>query len=156
MKKKKINIFGGCVYLLGEDVNGKKYYLAEASWDCGWYWGGGYIKTYTNNRNPRLSRDIESHQHFDGMFLSGKANGYDKFKSFFVKTPFTDDEIWRIVELMQSFYIARRYSDMLATGGAHYTSNPASGIIKCDAEYNRINKEVIPAIMQELYAILTE
>ena len=154
MKKKKIHVFGKDAYLLGEDEYGKKYYLRAAQWDCGWYWGGGYVTTYTNNSNPERSRDIASHSHFDYMFLSGKVNGYDKFTSFFVKTPFTDKEIWKIIELMQSFYIARRYSDMLATGGAHYTSNPANETIKNETEYNRINQKVIPAIMRELYAIL--
>ena len=88
------------------------------------------------------------------MFFSGKVNGYDAFKAFFKVTPFTDKEIWKIVELMQSFYTARRYSDMLAIGGAHYTANPASETIKSPEEYNRINNKVIPAIMTELYKIL--
>ena len=55
---------------------------------------------------------------------------------------------------MKSFYIARNYSDFLHVGGAHYTTNKASATIKNDVEYNRINKEVIPSIMHELYKIL--
>lgn len=154
MKKKKIHVFNKDAYLLGEDASGRRYWLEEAKWDCEWYWGGGYVETYTNNRNPEQSRDIASHQHFDGMFFSRKVNGYDAFKAFFKVTPFTDKEIWEILELMQSFYTARRYSDMLSIGGAHYTANPASETIKSPAEYDRINDKVIPAIMAELYKIL--
>ena len=153
-KKYKMHKFGKDCYLLGQDENGTNYFLEEATWNCGWYWGGGYVETYTNNGNPVKAKDISSHQHFDGMFFNGNTNGYDAFKSFFKVTPFTNDEIWKIVELMKSFYIARKYSDMLSVGGAHYTANPAKETIENNAEYYRINKKVIPAIMQELYKIL--
>lgn len=141
-------------YFIGQDVNGTNYFLEGVTWDCDWYWGGGYIETYTNNNNPVVSRDIESHQHFDSLFFKGNKNAYDAFKEFFPVNPFTDSEIWKICELMKSFYIAREYSDMISRGGAHYTSNPAAEIIKSSDEYERINKKVIPAIMKELYAIL--
>ena len=66
----------------------------------------------------------------------------------------SDEEIWKIIELMKSFYISQEYSDMLYRGGAHYTSNPVTDIIKNEAEYKRINEKVIPEIMKELYKIL--
>jgi len=103
-----------------------------------------------------MSRDINSHSHFDSMFFKGNVNGHDMFKKFFAVTPFTDEEIWKICELMKSFYIARQYSDMLYCGGAHYTSNPATETIKNETEYVRINKVVIPKIMNALYKILSE
>lgn len=155
MDKCKSRAFKKDIYLLGKDENGVKYWLEEATWDCDWYWGGGYVETYTNNDYPHLAKDINSHQHFDGLCFKGNKNGYDAFKEFFVETPFTDKEIWKICELMKVFYIAREYSDMIHRGGAHYTVNPASEIIKNDAEYERINKIVIPAIMQNLYEILS-
>lgn len=155
MKKYKSHAFGKDCYLLGETADGTRYYLEQAKFDCGWYWGGGYVETYTNNRFPELSKDIDSHQHFDSLFFHNpNKNGYDAFKDFFAETPFTDKEVWEIVELMRSFYIAREYSDMIHRGGAHYTENPAKEIIKNDEEYDRINKTVIPAIMSELYKIL--
>ena len=155
MLKRKTRAFGKDVYLLGKDKNGVSYWLEAATWDCDWYWGGGYVETYTNNDFPERSRDIDSHQHFDGLFFKSNKNGYDAFKEFFVEYPFTDKELWKIVELMKSFYIARNYSDMLHLGGAHYTSNPAAETIKNTEEYERINNKVIPAIMNELYKILT-
>lgn len=154
MKKRTTRAFGKKVYLLGQDADGTKYWLEEARWDCDWYWGGGYVETYTRNNSPERSRDIKSHQHFDGLFLNKNKNGKDMFCEFFKETPFTDSEIWKICELMRSFYIAREYSDMIHRGGAHYTTNPASDVIKSQDEYERINKKVIPAIMQELYKIL--
>ena len=38
-----------CFYLLGRDEEGINYWLEEPSWDCGWYWGFGYVETYTTN-----------------------------------------------------------------------------------------------------------
>jgi hypothetical protein len=154
MKNKKVvKVFGKNHYYLGTDANGINYWLQEASWDCDWYWGGGYVHTFTNNKNPALSKDINSHNHFNLMFLK---DGCGSFKDFFVETPFSDSEIWKILELMQSFYIARKYSDMLYSGSAHLSSNPVSEVIKSDEEYKRINKVVIPAIMNALYKIMSE
>ena len=153
-RKYVMNKFGKNCYFIGQDKDGINYFLLEATWDCEWYWGGGYIATYTNNRDPVNAVDINSHQHFNGLFFNDRKNGYDAFKEFFPVNPFTDSEIWKICELMESFYIAREYSDMLHTGGAHYTTNPAADIIESNDEYERINKKVIPAIMQNLYEIL--
>lgn len=153
-KKYSMDKFGKKCFLLGQDKDGINYFLEAATWDCEWYWGGGYVETYTCNSNPVTSRDIDSHQHFDGLFFSGHENGFDTFKKFFSVNPFTDSEIWKICELMKSFYIARSYSDMLHTGGAHYTNNPSADIIKSENEYKRINEKVVPAIMEELYKIL--
>lgn len=155
MDKRKSNAFGKDIYLLGQDHDGINYWLEAARWDCGWYWGGGYVETYTNNANPARAYDINSHSHFDSMFFNkpGK-HGFDVFNEFFAEHPFTEREVWKICELLKSFYTARQYSDMLHTGGAHYTTNPAADVIKAGDEYNRINNDVIPAIMSELYKIL--
>lgn len=154
MKKYVMHKFGKDCYLLGTDEDGIKYFLESGSWDCDWYWGFGYVETYTNNRVPHLSKDIASHQHFDGLFLNQRKNGYDAFKEFFAETPLTNDEIWKLLELMRSYYTARAYSDMIHRGGTNYTGNPVVARIKNDIEYKRINEEVIPTIMEEVYNIL--
>lgn len=154
MDKKKSRAFGKDIYFLGQDRDGVNYWLEAASWDCGWYWGGGYVETYTNNNCPERSRDISSHTHFDCMFFKSNKNGHDAFTNFFTSHPFSDSEIWKICELMKAFYTAREYSNMIYIGGAHYTTNPARDAIKSEEEYKRINENVIPAIMSELYKIL--
>lgn len=152
MEKKKLHAFGKDIYLLGKDKDGINYWLEQASWDCNWYWGFGYVETYTNNRNPEKAKDIRSHQHFDGLFFKGVS--FDVFKEFFAETPLKDKEIWKLLELMKSYYIAKEYAFMLHTGGAHYTSNPCAEIIGDLHEWDRINKVVIPAICEEVYKLL--
>lgn len=154
MKKTESFAFGKKCYLLGADDDGVWYWLEESKFECGWYWGGGYVETYTNNKTPSMSKDIKSHMHFDCMFFNNHKNAFHAFKEFFAETPLTDGDIWKLCELLKSFYVARAYSDMLHIGGAHYTSNPARETIKSDEEYERINKKLIPSIMEEVYRIL--
>lgn len=144
---------GDTYFLIGVDGDGKKRFLQSASWDCGWYWGFGYIETFTNNNNPERSRDILTHQHFDSLFLHG--DGYTKFfKMFEDRTPMSESEMWKFLELMKSYYTARAYSDMLHRGGAGYSENPVGDVIKDDFEYKRINVEVIPSIVKSVYGVL--
>ena len=154
MKTQKSHAFGKDIYLLGKDSDGTTYWLEAARWESDWYWGGGYIKTYTNNRHPEKAKHIRSHQHFDGLFFNKYVSAYTLFKDLFSKTPFTDSEIWKLLELMKAFYIAEEYSSMIHIGGANYTTNPAKEAIQDTAEYERINKKMIPAIMDEIYKIM--
>lgn len=156
MEKQTILWHGRKYFLLGRDEDRTKYFLEEARFDCGWYWGIGYVETFTNNRSPALSKDIRSHTHFDILFFNRKVDGYEAFKALLPDNPFSDRELWEILELMRSAYIARRYSDMLHCGGANYTSNPVKGVISCETEYKRINEDVIPAILAKLYEIIGE
>lgn len=156
MKKQTIVWHGRKYFLLGQDESGTKYFLEEARFDCDWYWGIGYVETFSNNRNPAQSKDICSHTHFDYLFFKQNRDGWTAFRKLLPQTPFSDQEIWKILELMRSAYIARRYSDMLHIGGANYTSNPAKGVIACEAEYKRINEDVIPTILAKLYEIIGE
>ena len=151
MDKQTKQRYGKTYYLIGTDKDGNKCFLEEGSWDCDWYWGFGYISI----QYKRGAQYSACHTHFDYLFFKNQdKNGYDAFTEFFTETVLTDKETWQLVELMRSFYIARAYSDMLHIGGAHYTTNPAKDTLKNEEEYKRINKEVIPEIMKEVYKIL--
>lgn len=158
LKKQKNRAFGKDIYLLGKDKEGVKYWLEAAKWDCNWYYGFGYIKTYTNNKNPSLARDVESHQHFDSLFL--KSNIYDSFKDFFVETPLNNDEIWTLLGYMKEFYILKEYSELLYSGN-HITSKAKN--IKEEKnesenkkEYKRINEQLLPELFNKIYKLLEE
>lgn len=149
MEKEVRNVRGTFQFLLGKK-DGNYYWLEKASWDCDWYWALGYVESYRGH--VRADKSWRGHEHFNGLFLK-TANFVDGYKEFFDEQPFTDKEIWTLLELMQSAYTARKYSDMLHTGGAHITSNPAKESIQNMAEYERINKKVIPSIMNEVYKL---
>ena len=156
MKKNMIAWHGKKYYLLGTR-NGEKYFLEEGrGYECGWYYSGGCVETFTNNNSPKLSRDISSHSHFDTMFLDGRESGFDAFKKFFDETPLTDCEIWRLCECFAGFYTARAYSDFIYRGGANYTKNTVCDLITdgADDEYHRINDKIIPALLDAIYKTL--
>lgn len=154
MKKEKRFVFGKDVYLLGQDENGKKYWLEAASWDCNWYYGFGYIETYTNNDKPEKSIDINSHEHYNTKILK---NGLlpDNFRKIFINTPLNDEEIWQLNELMTTFYTIKRYMELLYRGTSNITNNPSKNIIKNEKEWSRLKNEVLPDLFKKIYDILT-
>ncbi|MCR1960237.1 hypothetical protein CWE04_11675 [Thomasclavelia cocleata] len=149
INKQVINKFKKKYYLLGKDLDDNKVWLEEASFDCGWYWGLGYVEKFNKNYS-----DIKEHTHFDRLFL--KENIHDSFIEYFSKITLTNNEIWQLLELMKSLYIFREYSDMLHLGGAHISENPCQDILKNDEEYKRINKIIIPKINNKVYELLGE
>lgn len=149
MEKKVLKKFGKEYFLLGISKEGEKVYLEDASWDCDWYWGFGYIETF-----KRDGSDIESHRHFNDLFLKNGIS--DTFKNFFEETTVDEQEMWDLLETMDCFYICREYSDILHRGGANIASpGELKGVIKNDAEYKRINEEVIPKLIEKVKKILT-
>lgn len=151
LKKAVYQAFGKKVYLLGEDSEGTRYYLESASWDCGWYWGFGYIESYTNNKHPDLARDVESHSHADN-FYSEWWGGED---SKLVNTTFTESEGWELAELFKQFYTLRDSAEMFGRGGCHIsTSKATKDIIKDEKLAERINKEMLPKVFERIYQIL--
>ena len=139
-------------YFLGLNKNGDKMWLVAPSWDCGWYWGLGYIKTYQQNWSPSNARDILCHTHFDYVFPTS-----DSFVDEFNDTPFTRNEKWKIYEYMKELYTLRHYADMMHRNGMNITKG--SKALKEEneenyKEYNRINNILIPNVWEELEAIL--
>ena len=153
LMKSTINKFGKH-FLLGLK-DGEKIYLERPSFDCSWYWGFGYLHTFTNNRAPELSRDISSHTHFDTTFKSYENIFTGKEKSLLDKTVLNDRETWQLYELMKTAYNARNYSDMLHKHGAHITKNVCADYIGNDAEYKRINNDLLPRVFKEIELILS-
>ena len=161
LQKRKSNAFGKDVYLIGKDSNGINYWLESPSWDCEWYWGFGYVETYTSNNNPSLSRDINSHQHWDGFLGKEKAKndqyGYahhiNESKEF-EETVLTESESWEISDLMSRFYTMKTMATILHGGTAHLTSNTKHKT-KNDEFMKWINETELPKLMNRVIEILS-
>ena len=156
MKKQTTTAFGKKIYLLGTDTEGIKYWLEAPSWDCGWYWGFGYIETYTNNNCPSKARDIESHQHFYSLFLNSKVCEFDAFKQFFKETTLSNDEIWLLIDYMKSFYTLRETAAILGSGYSHMTGRAKIEEVKNVEMVKEINGIILPAIFEKIDKILSE
>jgi hypothetical protein len=128
--------------LIGTNCN-EKIYLSAPSWDCGWYWGFGYL----GNRN--------SHYHVDGLNAKENINLFDAFKKHFGSSLVVrDSQLWTLCELFKTFYVLKETAEVLGRGGSHFTTNPCSELITNKDEVTRINTVVLPAIFEEIYKIL--
>jgi hypothetical protein len=120
MKKQQSHAFGKTVYLLGADEHGTKYWLEAPSWDCEWYWGFGYIETYTRNDSPSTSKDINSHQHAgDFMDWCMEWNGKEPTLK---ETTFSNSEAWELCELFSRFEMFKDMAGYYHRGGTHTAS----------------------------------
>jgi hypothetical protein len=124
-------------------VENEKIYLSAPSWDCGWYWGFGYL----GNNN--------CHYHVDGLMKD--KNLRDGLIEHFGKTFIVrNSQTWVIAELFTTFYSLKETSEVLGRGGSHLTANPCSEIIKNVDEVKRINETVLPSIFDAIYTILDQ
>ena len=125
-------------------VDNENIYLSPPSWDCGWYWGYGYL----GNRN--------CHYHIDG--ISKDKNLFDGLKEHFGESFIVKDEadIWTLAELFQSFYTLKESAEFFGRGGSHYTNNPCKKLLTNKKLVNRINEILLPEIFKEIYKILNK
>ena len=111
---------------LGNTTEYGRLYLSKHSWDCGWYWGFGYIG------NSRL------HMHIDSL-INGE---YDVNKIFDGSTGITQDQWWIIRDLFMQAYALKAAAEVYQYGG-HQTMRP--GITDCIKNLEmaaRINKDL--------------
>lgn len=156
LNKKVSKAFGKIIYFLGKDVNGTNYWLEEPSWDCGWYWGFGYVENYTNNARPDLARDITCHQHFDGLFLKGPDCGKDEFKKLLVQTPLTDDEIWELTDYMRTFYTLKEVAELFKHGYSYQTERAKIDSLENKDQEDLVNKVWLPEVFKRIKKLLSE
>jgi len=168
LEKRKSHAFNKDVYLIGQDEEGINYWLEAPVWDCGWYWGFGYIETYQNNATPNRARDIDSHQHFNGFVGQMFEYNFDKkceVKKEYIHTlndkgsrltatVLTDSEAWELSDLMQRFYTMRKMADILHQGTDHLTSNTKHKTLNPEMR-KWINEEELPALFKRVLEILS-
>ena len=111
---------------LGNTTEYGRLYLSKHSWDCGWYWGFGYIG------NSRLQMHIDS-------LINGE---YDVNKIFDGSTRITQDQWWIIRDLFRQAYALKAAAEVYQYGG-HQTTRPGmTDRIKNLEMAARINKDL--------------
>lgn len=161
MQKEKDHAFGKDVYLLGADRDGWKYWLEAPSWDCGWYWGFGYVETYRDRRKPSNALDINSHGHIEGLLGEGedKNGGYchNLFDSVtFIKTTFTEQEGWILTELFRQFYLFREMADFWHNRSCGTTKSPILWNTKTAKKQQELfNEKMIPQVTAKIIEMLS-
>ena len=115
---------------LGNTTQCGSLYLSKHSWDCGWYWGFGYIG---NN---------SCHMHIDSLM----GAEYDIRNIFDKGSPITQNQWWIIRDLFKQAYALQKVADVYRHGG-HQTSKP--GITDCIK-----NLEMAALINKDLEVVL--
>lgn len=159
------------MYLLGRDSEYQKVWLEAPQWECEWYWGFGYVERYQSNRSPSLALGISSHSHWSSDIV-GKKEFYDHEKECFrqssdyrshlndnkdwKETVLTDDESWRLAELIKTCYRLREAAETFWRGGSHVSSDEAEqNIVTRKRWANEINQKILPALFKEIDALLS-
>lgn len=137
-------------------VDDKKIYLSAPSWDCGWYWGFGYLGNKNSHYHVNGLTKIEKYNFEKKVFEYEFVDLHDGLKkhfgeSFIVKN---DKDIWNLAELFQTFYLLKETCEVFGRGGSYYATNPCKDIITNNSEVERINNIVLPAVFEEIYKIL--
>lgn len=150
LNKQLKNKFGKTFYLIGiRTEDNQKVWLEDFSWDCDWYWGGGYLevfnKTYT---------DINEHYHINSLIKD--CNLFDGIKKHFKEIVLTDEELWEFCDYIKSFYTLKEMAELVHQGGSNYTSEKILDF-KDPNMYEAINqgmlgRRLIPAVRDMLEA----
>lgn len=156
LKKQVKHVFRKDIFLLGTDERGTKYWLEAPSWDCGWYWGFGYVETYTNNSNPEKAKDINSHQHIDTFFK--KAYKINLWNTKLSKHTYTGSEAMQLNDLFTSFYALRKKAASFHDNDYNCNSidelKKIQPIDKQHSQWLYIVTNQIPEIIDEIISIL--
>ena len=155
MNKRVAKAFGKKIFLLGRNKYGENVWLEEARWRCDWYWGFGYLETYTNNNHPEKSRDISSHSHFSGIWENDEHGKYVyHINDCMEETVLSDKEAWELSDLMKRFYAFKKVAEIYHHGNANYTSTTRLDNKDLEAE-KHINNTILPQIFNAIYEILS-
>jgi hypothetical protein len=119
-------------------------WLNPPKWELNWYWSFGVLQ------NKECSYHIETIQKEQNLDLKTAIDLHLK-ESFIIKN---DSDKWKFAELISTFYVMKKYAELLYIGGSHYTGNPCCETIKNREEWERINNVVLPKIFEEIYKIL--
>lgn len=167
LPKTKDHAFGKDVYLLGMDEQGIKYWLEAPKWDCNWYWGFGYVETYSHNRKPSKALDIDSHSHISGFLGTQEEYNFDKGcfckgeyihnlidNKRFVSTTFNEKESWELSELFTQFYFLKQAAENLGRGKCNI-ANTTIEKWEDKALAKNINENIIPKVTARILEILS-
>lgn len=155
LKKQIVHVFGKTYYLLGKDEAGVKWYMQKPTWDCGWYWGFGYLDSFTNGIRPEKSKDILGHTHLSSLMDEFKGNGVDALKRYFPERALTDGELFEFIDCVKSGYALKDAAALFERGHSNYTEKAkVDSSVKPDWA-KEINEKMIPAISRKLEELLS-
>lgn len=129
-------------------MGGRGVMLRVPSFDCGWYWGFGYL----GNRDCHFHLD-----HLDSMDSKlANKNLYDQLIGLFGDSlTIPKDRLWTFCEIVKTIYTLKEAAEVFGRGGSHYTQNPDKNALIVPEYVRHINGELIPMQIRSLWALLS-
>lgn len=130
-------------------------FIDRPTWDCGYYWGFGYLERWNARKG-----DIDFHSHIDYEFGTNKDGRrvywYNGMQELLDQGDVFDNDHqrWQFLEIVKTIYNLKMTAEVLGRGGSHYASNPLSDEIYNPIEVRRINEDLIPKLIDEMYKVL--
>jgi hypothetical protein len=112
---------------LGKDLHNESIYLYKHNWDCGWYWGMGYLG---NNNN---------HYHFKS-YLDDTL--YYSVYKVFSKTWLSQDQWHVLLDLFKQAYSLKAVAKTYRYGGRVATLKGITDILINKTKEDAINKDL--------------
>ena len=116
--------------MLGKTETNGNVWLTKHKWDCGWYWGFGYLG------------NLQCHYHFSSVLENNLLAS-----KYFSSTNISDKDWWVIRDLFEQAYALRRAYEVYYRGGGHQSS--LTGVTDVI-----LNKELAAAINKDLEGVL--
>ena len=104
---------------------GEKVYLSKHSWDCGWYWGFGYV----GNRN--------CHFHFE-KFLEDSSYA----SRVFTDPNFTDQNWWYVRDLFTQAYALTKVAEVYSYGGHQASKEGLTDMLRSEDKAKQANDDL--------------
>ena len=116
----------------GTFADGEDVFLEKHRWDCGWYWGFGYL----GNHN--------CHFHFESLLYIKDGKGGVKYgaSDLFSETPLTDKEWWVIRDLFVQAYALKKAAEVYRHGGNQTFLQGVTDIVRDASLEVRLNKDL--------------
>ena len=111
---------------IGTTKDKERINLSKHSWDCGWYWGFGYL----GNRNL--------HYHFK-YYLDGT---HWHIEDVFDESPLTQENWWIILDLFKQAYALKAATEVYRHGGYITTSRNITDVIQNYGYADLINHDL--------------
>jgi hypothetical protein len=107
-------------------AEGERLYLSKHSWDCGWYWGFGYVG----------NKDLGAH--FDSVFLNDTHTASEIFE----EQIFTDSDWWVIRDLFIQAYALKQVAEVYRYGGHQTTKHGITDLIESEGKATEANADL--------------
>jgi len=104
---------------------GEKVYLSKHSWDCGWYWGFGYV----GNR--------DWHFHFTTFLEDSSCAG-----RAFIDPNFTYQNWWYIRDLFIQAYALKKVAEVYSYGGHQSSKAGLTDMLRSEDKAKQANDDL--------------